>query len=101
LEGDFDESLILALNFGWDAEYNVATVEIIIGVTYCYQRMMNHNDRYNPEWEMVDRYKITTRGNMPMDETITSFADRIIELFEMLNEADGGKKTVVNNKELY
>jgi hypothetical protein len=30
----------------------------------------------------IDRYKNTTRENMPTDETITSFADRLIDLAE-------------------
>jgi hypothetical protein len=36
-----------------------------------------------------------------MDETITSFADRIVELFEMVNEENGGGKTVVDNTVVY
>jgi len=38
---------------------------------------------------------------MPMDETITIFADRIIELFEMVNEQNGGAKTIVDNTVVY
>lgn len=96
-QGDFAETLKLSFNLGWDADCNAATVGTIIGVTYGYRKMLNHNDRYNPEWQIVDRYKNTTRDNMPMNETITSFADRIYEIFEMINEKNGGKKTVVNN----
>ncbi len=100
-KGDFAETLKLAFNLGWDADCNAATVGTIVGVTYGYRKMLNHNERYNPEWQIVDRYKNTTRDNMPMDETITSFADRIIELFEMVNEANGGKKAVINNTVVY
>ena len=100
-KGDFQESIKYAFNFGWDADCNAATVGTIIGVTYGYRRMMNPNDRFNPEWQIVDRYKNTTRDNMPMDETITSFSDRLVELFEMVNEANGGKKTLVNNTVVY
>jgi hypothetical protein len=63
--------------------------------------MMNDNDRFSPDWLIVDRYKNITRDNMPMDETITSFSDRIIELFEMVNEANGGAKTVENKTVVY
>jgi len=100
-KGDFQESVKHAFNFGWDADCNAATVGTIIGVTYGYRRMMSPNDLFNPDWQIVDRYRNTTRDNMPMDETITSFADRIIELFEMVNEENGGAKTVVNNTVVY
>ena len=99
--GDFTETMKHAFNFGWDADCNAATVGTIVGVTYGYRKMLNSNDRYNPEWQIVDRYKNTTRDNMPMDETITSFADRLIELFEMINEKNGGSKKLVNNTMVY
>ena len=99
--GDFAESLKFAFNFGWDADCNAATVGTIVGVTDGYRKMMNANDRFNPDWQIVDRYRNTTRDNMPMDETITSFADRIVELFEMVNEENGGAKTVVDNTVVY
>ena len=70
--------------------------------------MMNRNADYTgrdkfrePEWQIVDRYKNTVRDNMPMDETMTSFADRIIELFELVNEENGGAKKLVNNVMVY
>jgi hypothetical protein len=100
-KGDFQESLKLAFNLGWDADCNAATVGTIIGVIYGYRKMMNHNDGYNPEWLIVDRYKNTTRDGMPMDETITSFSDRIVEIFEMVNENNGGSRTVADNKPVY
>lgn len=100
-KGDFAESVKLAWNFGWDADCTAATVGTILGVTYGYRKMLNSNDEYNPEWMIVDRYENRSRDNMPMDETMTSFADRIIELFEMVNETNGGRKTVVNNTVVY
>jgi len=100
-KGDFAESVKIAWNFGWDADCTAATVGTILGVTYGYRKMLNSNDEYNPEWLIVDRYRNTSRDNMPMDETLTSFADRIIELFEMVNETNGGRKTVVNNQVVY
>ena len=100
-KGDFAESVKLAWNFGWDADCTAATVGTILGVTSGYRKMLNKNDEYNPDWLIVDRYKNTSRDNMPMDETMTSFADRIIELFEMVNESNGGKKMVVDNKVVY
>src|SRR5690606_41312509 len=84
--GDFSESLKLAFNFGWDADNNAAQVGTIIGVMDGYRSMMANG------WRIVDRYKNTTRDNMPMDETITSFADRLVELFELVNNGKGGTK---------
>lgn len=100
-EGDFSESLKHAFNFGWDADCNAATVGTIVGVTWGYKKMMNHNDPYQPDWLIVDRYRNVTRDNMPMDETITSFADRVVELFEMINEQNGGKQIVHDNRVVY
>jgi hypothetical protein len=99
--GDFAESLKLAFNMGWDADCNAATVGTIVGVIHGYRKMMNHNDPFNPEWQIVDRYKNTTRENMPEDETITSFADRLVEIFEMVNGQNGGEKALENNRMVY
>jgi hypothetical protein len=100
-DGDFAESLKFAFNFGWDADCNAATVGTIVGVTYGYRAMLNQNDPFNPDWQIVDRYKNVTRDNMPMDETITSFADRIIALFEMINEQNGGEQILHNDTIAY
>jgi len=100
-DGDFSESLKYAFNFGWDADCNAATVGTIVGVTWGYKKMLSRNDPYDPDWQIVDRYRNVTRDNMPMDETITSFADRVIELFEMINEERGGMETVLNNTVVY
>lgn len=94
-EGDFSETVKLAFNFGWDADNNAAQVGTILGVIYGYRSMMANG------WMIVDRYKNTTRDNMPMDETITSFADRLIELFEMVNESNGGSKGIAGNRVVY
>jgi ADP-ribosylglycohydrolase len=95
--GDFSESLRLAFNFGWDADCNAATVGTIVGVMYGYKKMLNSNNN----WQIVDRYKNTTRDGMPLDETITSFSDRIIELFELVNEQNGGLKVLEQNVWVY
>lgn len=100
-EGDFVESLKLAFGMGWDADCNAATVGTIVGVMNGYRKMLSDNDRYSQPWPIVDRYKNVTRDNMPDNETITSFADRIIELFEMVNEEQGGSKKLRNNVMVY
>jgi hypothetical protein len=93
--GDFAESLRYAFNFGYDADCNAATVGTIMGTVYGYRRMLSEG------WKIVDRYENTTRDNMPMDETITSFADRLIELFEIVNQENGGSKYVLDKTLVY
>lgn len=44
-------------------------------------------------WTIVDRYKNTTRDNMPNDETISSFADRLVDLAEGVIIENGGFRT--------
>ena len=99
--GDFQESVKYAFNFGWDADCNAATVGTVVGVMYGYRKMMTQARRNEPVWQIVDRFKNTTRDNMPMNETITSFADRLIELFELVNEKNGGSKTIENKVVVY
>lgn len=94
-QGDFAETLKLSFNLGWDADCNAATLGTILGAKYGYRKMLSEG------WQIVDRYRNTSRDNMPMDETITSFADRLIELFELVNENNGGKKTIVNQVVVY
>lgn len=100
-KGDYTETMKHCFNFGWDADNTAATAGTILGVIYGYRKILNHNDPYKPQYQIVDRYTNTTRDNMPMDETITSFSDRIIELFEMINENNGGSKIVENNTMVY
>lgn len=84
--GDFAMTLQHAFNFGWDCDNTAATSGTIIGVTKGYRWMMAQG------WQIVDRYKNTTRDNMPMDETITSFADRLIDLSEKVILDHGGQR---------
>lgn len=94
-EGSFTETVRLAFNYGWDADCNAATVGTVLGVIYGYRDMMSEG------WQIVDRYQNTTRDRMPENETITSFADRLIDLFEMVNDSKGGRKKIVENKAVY
>ena len=53
-------------------------------------------------WEIVDRYNSTRlRKNMPKDETITSFADRLIHLAEKVITNQGGERIIKNGKPFY
>jgi hypothetical protein len=94
-EGDFVKTLTLAFNFGWDADCNAATAGTIVGVMKGYRWMMAQG------WPIVDRYKNTTRENMPNDETITSFADRLIDLAERVILEQGGERTVQDGRVMY
>jgi hypothetical protein len=93
--GDFSETMRHSFNFGYDADCNAATLGTIMGAVYGYRKMLSEG------WKIVDRYENTTRDNMPMDETITSFADRLIELFEIVNQENGGSKYVHDKTLVY
>jgi hypothetical protein len=93
--GDLAETLRIAFNFGWDADNNAATSGTIIGVVKGYRWMMSQG------WQIVDRYRNTTRDDMPMDETITSFADRLIDLAERVIIDHGGRKENVDGEIVY
>ncbi|HUU17662.1 MAG TPA: ADP-ribosylglycohydrolase family protein [Sedimentisphaerales bacterium] len=94
-EGDFVKTLMTAFNFGWDADNNAATAGTIIGVINGYRWMMKQN------WKIVDRYHNTTREDMPMDETISSFADRIIDLAEKVITEQGGRRQNIDGQIVY
>ena len=94
-EGDFVKTLKTAFNFGWDADNNAATAGTIVGVIKGYRWIMKQN------WNIVDRYRNTTRDDMPMNETITSFADRLIDLAEQVIIERGGQRQNVNGQIIY
>ena len=94
-EGDFVKTLMTAFNFGWDADNNAATAGTIVGVIKGYRWMMKQN------WKIVDRYHNTTRDDMPMDETISSFADRLIDLAERVITERGGRRQNINGQIVY
>lgn len=94
-QGDLVETLRIAFNFGWDADNNAATSGTIVGVIKGYRWMMSQG------WQIVDRYQNTSRDDMPMDETITSFADRLIELAEKVIVEKGGQKETINGQLIY
>ena len=93
--GNFAETIRHSMNFGYDADCNCATLGTLLGAIYGHKRIMNEG------WQIVDRYKNTKRDNMPMDETIISFADRVIDVFEMVNIENGGNKSIVNSVSVY
>jgi BarA-like signal transduction histidine kinase len=94
-QGDFVKTLVTAFNFGWDADCNAATAGTIVGVMRGYRWMMTQG------WLIVDRYKNTTRENMPGNETITSFADRLADLAERVIIERGGRRLTANGRIMY
>ncbi len=94
-EGDFVKTLTTAFNFGWDADNNAATAGTIVGVMKGYRWMMAQG------WPIVDRYKNTSRESMPKDETITSFADRLIDLAEKVICEQGDEKIIDDGRIIY
>ncbi|MHC4722000.1 MAG: ADP-ribosylglycohydrolase family protein, partial [Planctomycetota bacterium] len=94
-KGDPAFTLRIAFNFGWDADCNAATVGTVVGTMKGYRWMMSQG------WTIVDRYANKTRENMPDDETITSFADRLIDLAEIVIGRNGGSRKIVDGKMVY
>ncbi len=103
-QGDFTESLRYAFNLGWDADCNAATVGTILGTSKGYRWMLAQG------WKICDRYSIQkarnpgvpkTRAGMPEDETITSFADRIIDVAEQVIIEQGGKRITIDGQKGY
>ncbi len=90
--GDFAATLQHAFNFGWDCDNTAATAGTILGVTKGYRWMLAQG------WQIVDRYKNTTRQNMPDNETITSFADRLIDLAQKVILDQGGQQKSSNGR---
>jgi hypothetical protein len=94
-QGDFVKTLTTAFNFGWDADCNAATAGTIVGVIKGYRWMLAEG------WQIVDRYKNTTREDMPTDETITGFADRLIDLAERVILDQGGRRLATRGGIVY
>ena len=94
-QGDFSTTLMTAFNFGWDADNTAATAGTIVGTMKGYRWMLSQG------WQIVDRYKNTKRENMPDDETITSFADRVIDLAEIVIVKNGGERVLAEGRPVY
>lgn len=85
-EGDFIRTLTMAFNFGWDADNNAATAGTILGVIKGRGWMMKQ------DWQILDNYRNTSRDNMPPEETLSSYAGRIVRLAERNILLNGGEK---------
>jgi len=94
-KGDFVETVRHAFNFGFDADNNAATAGAIVGVIKGRKWMMDQG------WNIKDVFRNTSRDDMPMDETITSFGDRLIALAERVVAEHGGAKITKSGKTVY
>jgi hypothetical protein len=93
--GDFIQTLQHAFNFGWDCDNSAATAGTILGVRQGYRSMLAAG------WPIVDRYRNETRQEMPMDETITGFADRLVELAERAILAQDGQRLSIQGRPVF
>ena len=93
--GDFVETVRAAFNFGWDADNNAATAGCIVGVTKGWKWMRAQG------WDIKDLFRNTSRDEMPMDETITRFGDRLIAIAEQNIVEHGGAKTTASGQAVY
>jgi hypothetical protein len=73
-DGDMLQTIRAAFNFGWDADNNAAASGCILGV------MKGNKWMSSQGWDIQDRFRNTSRDNMPEDETITKYEDRLIDL---------------------
>jgi hypothetical protein len=94
-QGDYVRTSIAAFNFGWDADNNAATACTIVGILKGRRWMMSQG------WNIKDQYRNTTRDDMPANETIASFGDRLVALAEQVIVEQGGKKIEQDGKTLY
>jgi ADP-ribosylglycohydrolase len=84
-KGDFAETVRHAFNFGWDCDNVAATSGTIIGV------IKGAKWFHDQGWEIQDRFKNTSRDDVPENETISSFGDRMVDLMRQVIRAHGGK----------
>ncbi len=94
-QGDFTETLRHAFNFGWDADNNAAVAGAIIGTTKGWKWMMDQG------WNIKDLFRNTSRDEMPMDETMTTFGDRLVALAEQNIVEHGGTKATLGGTAVY
>jgi ADP-ribosylglycohydrolase len=94
-DGDFVQTLRHAFNFGWDADNNAAASGAILGV------MKGNRFLQSQGWNIKDQYRDTSRDDVPQDETITSYGDRLMAVAEANIVRQGGSKATVRGKVVY
>jgi hypothetical protein len=94
-DGDFVQTVRSAFDFGWDADNNAAASGAILGVIKGYRWMMSQG------WNIKDQYRDTSRDDVPQNETITTFGDRLLALTERNILERGGAKKIVKGRTVY
>jgi hypothetical protein len=94
-DGDFVQTVRAAFNFGWDADNNAAASGAILGV------LKGNKWLWSQGWDIKDKFRNTSRDDMPEDETVTSYGDRLIALAESNIRRRGGSKTTSNGRAVY
>ena len=85
-DGDFVQTVRSAFNFGWDADNNAAASGAVLGVLKGYRWLTAQG------WNIKDQYRNTSRDELPADETITSYCDRLIAVADLNITRHGGLK---------
>lgn len=94
-DGDFVQTVTSAFNFGWDADNNAAAAGTVLGVLKGYKGLMAQG------WDIKDKYRNTSRDDMPEDETITRYCDRLIALARLNISRHGGAISTSNGITVY
>ena len=94
-DGDFVQTVRYAFNFGWDADNNAAASGAILGVLKGNKSLMAQG------WDIKDKFRNTSRDDVPEDETITSYGDRLLAVAERNIIQRGGSKATSNGKPVY
>ncbi len=92
---DFVETVRHAFNFGWDCDNNAAMSGTIVGVIKGNQWMRDQG------WKIRDLFRNTSRDEMPADETITRFGDRLVALAQRVITEKGGTSADSGGKGVY
>lgn len=86
-DGDFVQTVRSAFNFGWDADNNAAASGTMLGVLKGYHWLTSQG------WNIKDQYRNTSRDELPQNETITNYCDRLIAVADMNISGRGGSKS--------
>ena len=94
-EGDWIQTVRSAFNFGWDADNNAAAAGTIVGILKGYKWLTSQG------WDIKDQYRNTSRDDMPENETITTYSDRLIALARRNMSEHGGSRVNANGQSVY
>lgn len=93
--GDLKETLRMSFNYGWDADCNAAITGAIVGVLKGGKWIAAQG------WTIKDVYRNTVRDQMPKDETITGYGDKLVAVARMVIESRGGKLVTKGGRQVY